>query len=79
MGPDLASRNLARRAITASQVLCFSCIWMLWNLPWMTPTMCSISAGETGLILLCSWRRLVTCMVNSQQAWGGDTCQLVTT
>jgi len=71
--PDLASRNLERRVITASQVLCFSCIWMLLNLLWMTRTMRSISLGETGLILLCSRRRLVTCVVNSRQAWGGDT------
>lgn len=69
--PDLASRNRARRVITASQVLCFSCLWMALNLLWMMPTMCSISLEDTGLTLLCSRRRLVTCVVNSRQAWVG--------
>lgn len=65
----LASRKRERRIITASHVLCFSCIWMVLNFPWMTFTMRSISLGEIGLVRLCSLSRFMTWVVNSLQAW----------
>lgn len=65
----LASRKRERRIITASHVLCFSCIWMVLNLPWIMFTMRSISFGEIGLVLLCSLSRFITWVVNSLQAW----------
>ena len=68
---DLASRNLERRIMTASQVLCFSCIWMELNLRWMIPTMRSISLGEMGRVRDCSLSRFITCVVNSLHAWRG--------
>lgn len=79
---DLASRNLERRIMTASQVLCFSCIWMELNLRWMIPTMRSISLGEMGRVRDCSLSRFITWVVNSlhacqakewqkQPTWGG--------
>lgn len=65
---DLASRNLERRIMTASQVLCFSCIWMELNLRWMIPTMRSISLGEMGRVRDCSLSRFITWVVNSLHA-----------
>lgn len=71
---DLASRNLERRIMTASQVLCFSCIWMELNLRWMIPTMRSISLGEMGRVRDCSLSRFITWVVNSLHA-----CQVTET
>lgn len=68
-----ASRNRERRIMTASHVLCFSCIWMELNLRWMMLTMRSISFGEMGLVRLCSLRRFITWVVNSLHAWNGRT------
>lgn len=65
---DLASRNLERRIMTASQVLCLSCIWMELNLRWMIPTMRSISLGEMGRVRDCSLSRFITWVVNSLHA-----------
>lgn len=67
----LASRNLDLKIITASQVLCLSCIWMELNFRWMMPTILSISFGEMGRVLLCSRRRFITCVVNSLHACKG--------
>lgn len=64
----LASRNLDLKIITASHVLCLSCIWMELNFRWMMPTILSISFGEMGRVLLCSRRRFITCVVNSLHA-----------
>lgn len=58
--PYLASRNLDLKIITASQVLCLSCIWMELNFRWMMPTILSISLGEMGRVRLCSLRRFIT-------------------
>ena len=55
--------------MTASQVLCFSCIWMELNLRWMMPTMRSISLGEMGRVRDCSLSRFITWVVNSLHAW----------
>ena len=68
----LASRKRERRIITASQVLCFSCISMPANLRLMIFTIRSISFGEIGRVWLCSRRRLTTCAVNSLQACGKE-------
>lgn len=59
--------------MTASHVLCFSCIWMELNLRWMMLTIRSISFGEMGLVRLCSRSRFITWVVNSLQAWKGRT------
>ena len=67
----LASRNRERRIMTASHVLCLSCIWMELNLRWMILTIRSISFGEMGLVRLCSRRRFITWVVNSLHAWNG--------
>lgn len=66
-----ASRNRERRIITASHVLCLSCIWMELNLRWMMLTIRSISFGEMGRVRLCSRSRFITWVVNSLQAWEG--------
>ena len=66
---DLASRKRERRIMTASQVLCFSCIWMELNLRWMMLTMRSISLGEMGRVRDCSLSRFITWVVNSLHAW----------
>ncbi|TNN47890.1 hypothetical protein EYF80_041891 [Liparis tanakae] len=60
--------------MTASQVLCFSCVWMVLNLWWMMPTMRSISRGVTGRVRDCSRSRFITWVVNSVHAWvwGGE-------
>lgn len=65
----LASRNRERRIMTASHVLCLSCIWMELNLRWMMLTILSISFGEMGLVRLCSRRRFITWVVNSLHAY----------
>lgn len=70
-GTHRASRNLERRIMTASHVLCLSCIWMELNLRCMMLTIRSISFGEMGLVRLCSRSRFMTWVVNSLQAWGG--------
>lgn len=54
MQTRLASRNRLLRIITASQVDCLSCIWMLENFLWMIWTILSISFGVIGLVRLCS-------------------------
>lgn len=64
----LASRNRDRRIMTASQVLCFSCIWIDENFLWMIWTILSISFGVIGLVRLCSRRRFITWVVNSLHA-----------
>lgn len=64
----LASRNLERRIMMASQVLCLSCIWIELNLWWMMFTMRSISFGEMGRVRDCSLSRFITWVVNSLQA-----------
>lgn len=69
----LASRNLDRSIMTASQVLCFSCIWMDENFLWMICTMRSISLGVMGRVRDCSRRRFITCVVNSLQACNKTT------
>jgi len=66
---DLASRKRERRIMTASQVLCFSCIWMELNLRWMMLTMRSISLGEMGRVRDCSLSKFITWVVNSLHAW----------
>lgn len=66
--PHRASRKRERRIITASHVLCLSCIWIELNFLWIIPTMRSISLGEIGLVRLCSRNRFITCVVNSLQA-----------
>lgn len=68
-----ASRNRERRIMTASHVLCLSCIWMELNLRWMMLTIRSISLGEMGLVRLCSRSRFITWVVNSLHAWNGRT------
>ena len=60
----LASRKRERRIMTASQVLCLSCIWMELNLRWMMLTMRSISFGEMGRVRDCSRSRFITWVVN---------------
>lgn len=65
---DLASRKRDRRIMTASQVLCLSCIWMELNLRWMMLTMRSISLGEMGRVRDCSLSRFITWVVNSLHA-----------
>lgn len=65
----LASRNRLLRIMTASQVDCLSCIWMLENFLWMIWTILSISFGVIGLVRLCSLRRFITWVVNSLHAW----------
>lgn len=65
---DLASRKRERRIMTASQVLCLSCIWMELNLRWMMLTMRSISLGEMGRVRDCSRNRFITWVVNSLHA-----------
>lgn len=65
----LASRNLERKIITASHVLCFNCISMAANFLRIIPTILSISFGAIGRVRLCSRSRLTTCVVNSLQAW----------
>lgn len=55
--------------MTASQVLCLSCIWMELNLRWMMLTIRSISLGEMGRVRLCSRSRFMTWVVNSLHAW----------
>lgn len=57
--------------MTASHVLCLSCIWMELNLRWMMLTIRSISFGEMGRVRLCSRRRFITWVVNSLHAWDG--------
>lgn len=57
--------------MTASHVLCFSCIWMELNLRWMMLTIRSISFGEIGRVRLCSRSRFITWVVNSLHAWYG--------
>lgn len=64
----LASRNLERRIMTASHVLCFSCIWMDENFLWIICTMRSISLGVMGRVRDCSRSRFITCVVNSLHA-----------
>lgn len=59
--------------MTASHVLCLSCIWMELNLRWMMLTIRSISLGEMGLVRLCSRSRFITWVVNSLHAWNGRT------
>ena len=59
--------------MTASHVLCLSCIWMELNLRWMMLTIRSISFGAMGLVRLCSRSRFITWVVNSLQAWGDRT------
>ena len=71
LGTHRASRNRERRIMTASHVLCLSCIWMELNLRWMILTIRSISFGEIGLVRLCSRRRFITWVVNSLHAWNG--------
>lgn len=70
-GAHRASRNRERRIMTASHVLCFSCIWMELNLRWMMLTIRSISLGEMGRVRLCSRSRFITWVVNSLHAWDG--------
>lgn len=65
---NLASRNLERRIMTASHVLCFNCIWMALNLRWMISTIRSISLGEMGRVRDCSLSRFITWPVNSLHA-----------
>jgi len=57
--------------MTASQVLCLSCIWMALNFRWMMLTMRSISLGATGRVRLCSLSRFMTWVVNSLHACSG--------
>ena len=66
--PNLASKNLDRRIMTASHVLCFSCISMAANFRRMMLTMRSISLGATGRVRLCSRSKLTTWVVNSLHA-----------
>lgn len=69
---DLASRKRERKIMTASQVLCLSCIWMELNLRWIMATMRSISLGEMGRVRDCSLSRFITWLVNSLQAWNKE-------
>lgn len=71
MKTNLASRNLERRIMTASHVLCFNCVWIALNLQWMIETIRSISLDEMGRVRDCSLSRLITWLVNSLQAWLG--------
>lgn len=64
----LASRNRLLRIITASQVDCLSCIWMLENFLWIIWTILSISFGVIGLVRLCSLNKFITWVVNSLHA-----------
>lgn len=64
---NLASRNLERRIITASQVLCFSWSWIMVNFFRMIVTMRSISRSLIGRIRDCSRKRLITCAEKSLQ------------
>lgn len=50
MKTNLASRNLERRIMTASHVLCFNCVWIALNLRWMIETIRSISLDEMGRV-----------------------------
>ncbi len=68
---NLASRNLERRIMTASHVLCFSCTWIVLNLRWMILTIRSISLGEMGRVRDCSLSRFITWSVNSLHACKG--------
>jgi hypothetical protein len=54
--------------MTASQVDCLSCIWMLENFLWIIWTILSISFGVIGLVRLCSLNKFITWVVNSLQA-----------
>ena len=54
--------------MTASQVLCFSCISMAVNFFLMMLTILSISFGAMGRVRLCSRSKFTTCVVNSLQA-----------
>lgn len=65
----LASRKRDLRIMTASQVLCFSWVWIELNLRWMIATMRSISRGVTGRVRDCSLSRFITWVVNSVHAW----------
>ena len=62
-----ASRKRERRIMTASQVDCFSWIWMVLNFLWMMLTILSISLGVMGLVRDCSLSRFITWVVNSWQ------------
>lgn len=68
MQTRLASRNRLLRIITASQVDCLSCIWMLENFLWIIWTILSISFGVIGLVRLCSLNKFITWVVNSLHA-----------
>lgn len=70
---NLASRKRDLKIMTASQVLCLSCIWMELNLRWMMLTMRSISLGEMGRVRDCSLNRFMTWVVNSLHACGGHS------
>lgn len=72
MSVNLASKNLDLKIITASHVLCLSCIWIALNLRWMIFTIRSISLGEMGRVLDCSLNRFITWVVNSLQAWESE-------
>lgn len=65
----LASKNRDRKIMTASHVLCLSCISMAANFFLIMATIRSISFGAIGLVRLCSRSRLTTCVVNSLHAW----------
>lgn len=56
----LASRKRDLRIMTASQVLCFSWVWIELNLRWIMATMRSISRGVTGRVRDCSLSRFMT-------------------
>lgn len=68
MKTNLATRNLERRIMTASHVLCFNCVWIALNLRWMIETIRSISLDEMGRVRDCSLSKLITWLVNSLQA-----------
>ena len=68
MFANLASKNLDLRIITASQVLCFSCISIAVNFFLIMLTIRSISFGAMGRVRLCSRSRFTTCVVNSLHA-----------
>lgn len=55
--------------MTASHVLCFSCICMELNFQWITFTIRSISVLETGRVRDCSRNKFFTCVVNSEHAY----------
>lgn len=65
---NLASKNLDLSIMTASQVLCFSCICMEENFLCIICTIRSISFGVIGRVLDCSRKRFITWVVNSLQA-----------